>query len=64
VLGGQLVVTLVLGFVAGVLFSSGVWVVVTGWRPRRPSRRQLAERLAPFAPTPLADEAEEWLQGR
>ena len=40
--------TLVLGFMAGVLFSSGVWLVVTSWRSHRP----------------VADEAEDWLRGR
>jgi hypothetical protein len=35
-------------------------VLLTGWRPRT-SRRPLAERLALFAPTPLADDAESWL---
>ena len=30
-------------------------------RTRRPPRRDLVDRLAPFAPTPLADAAEAWL---
>jgi hypothetical protein len=57
-------VSIVYGFVAGVLFSSGVWLVVTGWRPHRRPRRDLVERLAPFAPTPLADDVEDWLRRR
>ena len=31
-------------------------------RVRRPPRRDLVDRLAPFAPTPLADAAEAWLR--
>ena len=59
-------VTLVLGFVAGVLFSAGVWVVVTGWRPerRRRSRKPLGGRLAPYRTMTVADEVERWLKGR
>jgi hypothetical protein len=58
-------VTLELAFLAGVLFSSGVWLIATGYRPHeRRSRRPLADRLAPFTPTPTADEAEEWLRGQ
>jgi hypothetical protein len=56
--------SIVYGFVAGVLFSSGVWLVAARWRPHRSPRKPLAERLAPFAPTPLADDAEDWLRRR
>jgi hypothetical protein len=55
---------LVLGFMAGALFTSGVWLLTTSWRPCARHRRSLAERLAPYAPTPLADRAEEWLRER
>jgi hypothetical protein len=57
-------VNIVYGFVAGGLFSSGVLLVATGWRPHRRPRKPLVERLAPFAPTPPADDAEDWLRGR
>jgi len=42
-------VTVVLGFLAGAMFSSGVWLIVTDWR--RSGRR-------------VGDQVEEWLRGR
>jgi hypothetical protein len=57
-------VVLVLAYVvAGVLFVTGVALLISDLRqPRR--RRPLGDRLAPFAPTPLADEVETWLRHR
>ena len=55
-------VTLVLFAVAAACWLSGTYLLATWWARRRPRRRDLAERLAPFAPTPLADAVEEWLR--
>jgi hypothetical protein len=55
-----------------------VWFVVLAWRMRTPEPRRGAgrlgrpaspspasrDRLASYAPTPLADEVEEWLRQR
>ena len=57
------VVVMALLVVAGLLFWAGATLLIDAWL--RPSRRpDLAERLRPFAPTTIADEAEEWLQRR
>ncbi len=48
-----------------VLSGAAALAVFSLWslrRVRRPPRRDLVDRLAPFAPTPLADAAEEWLR--
>ena len=39
---------------------AGTYLLVTAWQ-RHHYRRPLADRLAPFAPTPVADEVERWL---
>jgi hypothetical protein len=43
---------------------AGTYLLVTAWRRREPHRRPLADRLAPFAPTPLTDAVEDWLRHR
>jgi len=45
--------------VAAADWVSGMYLLFTARHRRRP---RLADRLAPFAPTPLADEVEEWLR--
>jgi hypothetical protein len=50
--------------VAAADWVAGTYLLVTAWQRRKPRRRSLGERLAPFAPTPLADEAEDWLRQR
>ncbi len=49
--------------VAGLLLWAGTALLLDAWirRQRRPT---LAERLAPYQPRHVADEAEEWLYGR
>jgi hypothetical protein len=55
------VVGLVIVF--GMVVWGGVTLLLDAWhRVRRYSRPELADRLGPFQPSPLADEAEEWLQ--
>jgi len=49
--------------VVGVLLWAGTTLLLDAWL-RRPRRQSLAERLAPFRPRHVADEAEEWLKGR
>jgi hypothetical protein len=58
-LGGM---TTALLAVAAADWVSGGYLLVTAWQRRRVrARKPLADRLAPFGPTPLADEVEEWL---
>ena len=45
--------------VAAADWVSGVYLLFTARHRRHPG---LGERLAPFGPTPLADEVEEWLR--
>jgi hypothetical protein len=49
--------------VVGLLMWAGTTVLLDAWM-RRQRRPTLAERLAPFQPRHVADEAEEWLSGR
>jgi hypothetical protein len=46
--------------VAAVMFMTGAALIVSDARRRH--RRDLGDRLAPVAPTPLADETEAWLR--
>jgi hypothetical protein len=49
--------------VAGLLgWGSATFLLDAWWR--RPKRLDLAERLRPFAPTSVADEAQRWLDGQ
>jgi hypothetical protein len=50
------------GFLVGCWFMGEVWLIVAGIRRAR--HRDLADRLEPFAPTSVADEAERWLRQR
>jgi hypothetical protein len=56
-------VTLFLLVLAAMGFTGGGWLLGSSWERRR-RRRPLVERLAPFAPTPLADQVEGWLERR
>ena len=48
---------------AFVLLWAGVALLIDAFASRHPSRRPLAERLAPYQPpVSLADEAEHWLR--
>lgn len=53
----------VLYAVAFVCFWGGVTLIIDGWH-RRPPRKDLAGRLAPYVDRSVGDEAEEWLRGR
>jgi hypothetical protein len=44
----------------GLLVWAGTTLILDGWL-RRPGRPDLAERLRPFPPSSLADEARDWL---
>jgi hypothetical protein len=44
----------------GLLVWAGTTLIVDGWQ-RRPKRPDLAERLRPFQPGSLADQARDWL---
>jgi hypothetical protein len=47
----------------GMVLWGGVTLLLDAWhRVRRHRRPELADRLAPFQSSPLADEAQEWLQ--
>jgi hypothetical protein len=49
-------------YVIAVAFAlTGLFLIITAWM-RRPHRPDLAERLRPFAPPSLAEEAREWLR--
>jgi hypothetical protein len=51
---------MVLLVLAAVLFGIRTTLILDGCR-RRPRRPDLVERLRPFAPTSVADEARDWL---
>jgi hypothetical protein len=53
--------TAVIFVVAAADWVTGTYLVVTAWQRRRPRRASL---VAPPAPTPLADEIEDWLMRR
>jgi hypothetical protein len=46
--------------VAGILVWIGTTLILDSWW-RRERRRDLAERLRPFQPASLAEEAQQWL---
>jgi len=52
-----------LSVVAGIIGTTGVSMIISAIRSERSTRRgvDLAERLAPFRPTTVADEAQDWL---
>jgi hypothetical protein len=54
------VVVLVLLVLVFMLVWSGATLLIDAWL-RRPRRLGLVERLMPFQPPSLADEAQEWL---
>jgi hypothetical protein len=47
----------------GLLVWAGTTLILDGWM-RRPRRPDLAERLRPFQPVDLADEARDWLDNQ
>jgi hypothetical protein len=49
--------------VAGILVWTGAMLLLGSWW-RRERRPELAERLRPFQPGSLADEAHDWLHNR
>jgi hypothetical protein len=53
----------VLLIVAGLLMWAGTTMLIDAWM-RRQRRPTLAERLAPYQPRHVSDEAEEWLRAR
>jgi hypothetical protein len=59
------VVTAFLFTVVAADWVSGTVLVATAWQRRRVRvRKPIADRLASFGPTPLADEVEAWLMRR
>ena len=53
-------VTIVVILVAGLLVWIGATLIIDAWLGR-PKRLGLAERLRPFQPRSVGDEAESWL---
>jgi hypothetical protein len=54
----------VLFVVVGMLAWAGATLLLAAWQERRRGQRSLLERLSPFRPLTVADEVEDWLNGK